>query len=299
MKKVLVCRSTDNEFTKLFIQELNACGSDQVVYEYWNFKNFMLKIDNQENTFIVNGKDIREFSAIYFLHWRGKYKNIGHLLAYYAKQNDIFFIDEHLSNLPTANKAYQTLVFSMNGVGVPKSVVSNFEYIDYEELKKFLGNNFVAKALASNRGKDNYLMKSKEDFAKRKAEYKYTDFIFQEFIPNSFDFRALVVGGKDLVYLKKRSRLNKQASHLNNTSQGAENTFIEDFDNPIYHSLVETAKKAARLSGLDITGVDLVFKNDDLQSQPFVLEANPSPSISGNVSRYANGINKFLQVKLK
>jgi glutathione synthase/RimK-type ligase-like ATP-grasp enzyme len=61
-------------------------------------------------------------------------------------------------------------------------------------------------------------------------------------------------------------------SHLNNTSQGGRADLVGDFPT----EALETARKAAVLSGREIAGVDILF---DRQGKHYVLEVNETPAI--------------------
>ncbi len=103
--------------------------------------------------------------------------------------------------------------------------------------------------------------------------------LIQEYIAESHgvDVRALVVGDKVVASMRRRSRGREFRSnyHLNGT--------VEPIDIPLEYE--EVAKRAARVLGLKVAGVDLLEGTDG----PLVLEVNSSPGLEG--IEKASGVN--------
>jgi len=103
--------------------------------------------------------------------------------------------------------------------------------------------------------------------------------LIQEYIAESHgvDVRALVVGDKVVASMRRRSRGREFRSnfHLNGT--------VEPIEIPLEYE--EVAKRAARVLGLKVAGVDLLEGTDG----PLVLEVNSSPGLEG--IEKASGIN--------
>lgn len=103
--------------------------------------------------------------------------------------------------------------------------------------------------------------------------------LIQEYIAESHgvDVRALVVGDKVVASMRRRSRGREFRSnfHLNGT--------VEPIDIPLEYE--EVAKRAARVLGLKVAGVDLL----EGIGGPLVLEVNSSPGLEG--IEKASGVN--------
>jgi ribosomal protein S6--L-glutamate ligase len=103
--------------------------------------------------------------------------------------------------------------------------------------------------------------------------------LIQEYIAESHgkDIRALVVGDKVVASMRRKARGREFRSnyHLNGT--------IESVDLP--EEFAEVARRAARVLGLHIAGVDLLESDQG----PLVLEVNSSPGLEG--IEKASGVN--------
>jgi glutathione synthase/RimK-type ligase-like ATP-grasp enzyme len=110
-------------------------------------------------------------------------------------------------------------------------------------------------------------------------------FICQEFLPNSFDYRLVTIGGKVAV-IKKRIRTSKE-SHLNNVFQGAK---IEIVPATGLNDIINIAEKAAKVYNTEVAGVDILVS--DKTGLPYVLEINRAPDISDDAS--AAAIDNYL-----
>ena len=103
--------------------------------------------------------------------------------------------------------------------------------------------------------------------------------LIQEYIAESHgkDIRALVVGGKVVACMRRKARGREFRSnyHLNGTVEKVE----------ISEEYAEVARRAARVLGLNVAGVDLLEGNDG----PLVLEVNSSPGLEG--IEKASGVN--------
>jgi len=103
--------------------------------------------------------------------------------------------------------------------------------------------------------------------------------LIQQYIAESHgrDVRALVVGDKVVAAMRRRARGREFRSnfHLNGTVEPVE---LDD-------EYINAARRAARVLGLNIAGVDLLEGADG----PLVLEVNSSPGLQGIES--ASGVN--------
>ncbi len=94
--------------------------------------------------------------------------------------------------------------------------------------------------------------------------------LLQEYIPNpGVDIRAFVVGDRVIGSMKRVAQLNEWRSNIH---LGAKGVPIELDDHA-----KEIAVRASRAVGLEISGVDMIFRGDE----PVVLEVNASPGFRG------------------
>lgn len=168
-----------------------------------------------------------------------------------------------------------------NGIRLPRTYMSSHHVILNEFKKKCppLAYPFIAKAADAFGGQLNYLVHSYDELAEALQNNKDQFFVLQEFVPNKFDYRVLVMGG-EIKFILKRSRATDSDSHLNNTSAGADGEFV-----PI-DTLSETeqadALKAAELTlRSDFAGVDLLINSET--GGHYILEVNEAPAIQTGV----------------
>lgn len=94
--------------------------------------------------------------------------------------------------------------------------------------------------------------------------------LLQEYIPNpGVDIRALVVGDRVVGSMKRVAPHNEWRANIH---LGAKGVPIELDDRA-----KDVAVRASKAVGLEISGVDMIFRGDD----PYVLEVNASPGFRG------------------
>lgn len=164
-------------------------------------------------------------------------------------------------------------VLSRAGMGMPKTVFTNYS-MDIDEIIRHVGGvPLIIKLLEGTQGLGVMLAENKnaassiiETFHDLKARV-----IAQEFISevNGADVRAFVVDGEVIGAIKRQAKSGEFRSNLH---RGASAMLIK-----LTSQERRTAVLAAKTIGLDIAGVDL------LQSSrgPLVLEVNSSPGLQG------------------
>src|SRR5210317_2130832 len=164
-------------------------------------------------------------------------------------------------------------ILSRAGVGLPKTVFTNYAK-DVEHVVKSVGGApLVIKLLEGTQGLGVVLAETKnaaesvlEAFNGLQARV-----IVQEFIKEAkgADLRALVVDGQVVGAMKRQGKEGEFRSNLHRGGSATLIALSEDEEN--------AALKAARVMGLGVAGVDL------LQSErgPLILEVNSSPGLEG------------------
>lgn len=144
-------------------------------------------------------------------------------------------------------------------------------------------------------GSDNWLIKSEQDLIDAMEAVPDGSFVLQQFIPNEFDYRILVFGGKPRLAIK-RSRVSDD-THVNNTSKGGEGRLIDlkDMDKLILDLAVKAAEAVGRL---ELGGVDIII--DSNTGKPYVLEVNKSPQIEtgSNIDKKLEVFSDFVMEKI-
>jgi RimK family alpha-L-glutamate ligase len=217
-----------------------------------------------------------------------------------------------------ACKAYQMLALKRAGIDVPKTIYGSLWYL-YETMnnrvnsqhkifpsgqsamqveipEKFTSSNLlnnnsqskenididfpvILKGSGGDRGTRVYKADNLEELEElvRKLRKSETEegkrYMLQEFIPNDVDYRVLVLGNKVLGVMKRASQSSEE--FRNNYSAGGT---VEVADLP--ENVKKLAIKSAEVCGLAVAGVDVAFRNYDI-NQPVIWEVNKGPQFKG------------------
>ena len=171
------------------------------------------------------------------------------------------------------HKGLMHLELSNNDIQMPRTILSPmiFDYLlnsedylikCYEEL----GKEIIIKESKGSFGMQVYLIKDKEEFIKKVTELnkRNVDFIMQENIKSSYgkDIRVNIIGNKVIGAMLRESDKDFRA----NISQGGKGKLIN-----LTTEQEEIALKAHKVLGLDFSGVDLLFGEDN---KPILCEVN-------------------------
>lgn len=241
--------------------------------------------------FTHHNQDFKNFDVIIF---RGITKHIpqAQLLAGYMYSAKKIVIDERLATQRYIESKFSSLLkFSQAGLPMPKTL----QILDEKKLKilvKTLRFPLIAKKQMSSKGQGVFKI---ENFTQLKKIIKNLDLakiIFQKYIPSNFDIRVLVVGEKVLGAIKRTA---KKGDFRSNVFQGGKAEIY-----PLSAKLKNLALKAAKISGNDIAGVDIMISRN---GQAYILESNRAPQFA--TFQKVTGINvakeiiKFLEKKLR
>ena len=184
-----------------------------------------------------------------------------------------FTIADSNAILRSRDKLRSLQVLSREGLGLPKTVFTNFSKDKDDVIQSVGGAPLIIKLLEGTQGLGVVLAETKkaaesvlDAFNGLKARV-----IVQEFIKESkgSDVRVFVVGGKVIGAMK---RTGKEGEFRSNLHRGGSAQVIE-----LSKEERKAAVKAVKAMGLGIAGVDL------LQSErgPLILEVNSSPGLEG------------------
>ena len=171
------------------------------------------------------------------------------------------------------HKGLMHLVLSNNGISMPKTILSPmiFDYsLNSEDYLincyEALGESVIIKESMGSFGMQVYLINNREEFINKVKELNKNriDFIIQENIKSSFgkDIRVNIIGDKVVGAMLRESKTDFRA----NISQGGIGTLID-----LNKEQEELALKAHKALGLDFSGVDLLFGENN---NPLLCEVN-------------------------
>ena len=275
MKKVLLIvanrEKLDQESTKFVLDGLLARKDDNISFDITSFDGLSMLVD-KDNSYIKDlgkGFDVADFDLVVF-RTVGESAEEAAAVDAYCRKKGIKKIDRSLVPLVSRklNCAFDRWAAGLN---VPITAYGPIEGL--EMALERIGLPAVLKATNGRRGQDNYLIKTVEELREIVAQNLDKKFVLQNFIPNDGDYRILVLNyGRVVVDLRQR----QGDTHLNNASAGGTETIVEDTAG--LEDAIELAKKAAKLDGLEIAGVDIIIDKDT--TVPYVLEVNRAPQLT-------------------
>ncbi len=236
-----------------------------------------------------NNVDLDSYDLVYFKQYGLETR----ACATYLQAKGIPFLNQDLGSNYIYNKLDQYILLGCNNFLLPDSI-----YTSHQNLIEIAKDNtypFILKSITSSLGNDNYLIQNYEQLREVLCENPKTPFVMQEYIPNDFDYRVLVLGHKVGTVLKRQRR--DASDHRNNAYLGAQEEEVIKPDK----SIIEISVKTSRLLNKDIAGIDLIF--DEKTKQYYIIELNSKPlftydtRISSEVPQFTKYIDHYLEKK--
>jgi len=193
------------------------------------------------------------------------------------------------------DKMFTQQVLAASDLPVPKTMLAK-QPVNIELVEKQLGFPAVVKTILGSQGRGVFLCDTRSGFEDLmqlvSATESKANMIIQEFIKSSKgrDLRVFVIGGKVVACME---RLAKEGDFKANFSRGGE---VRQFK--ISPEIEWLATESARILGLDIAGIDLLFDGEHFK----ICEANSSPGFRGiesccNIS-IPDEIYDFIKIRL-
>ncbi len=224
----------------------------------------------------LTGKSLDSFDDVYYELWYKCPEQAFASAIFLKRRNKRFFSQELLNTMPLS-KVGELAALADQGIPLPDTFTSSAR-----EIKKVFAKRasrpfaypFVMKAADGYGGKNNFLITSYQELKEVLTKYSSLTFVCQAFIPNDCDYRCIVLGDK-VRFVLKRTRTHA-ATHLNNTSQGADGVSIPADSLPPY--ILDDAVRAAQiLRRSEFSGVDVLI--DKQTGKHYILEVNQTPQI--------------------
>ncbi|MDT0634201.1 30S ribosomal protein S6--L-glutamate ligase [Spectribacter hydrogenoxidans] len=185
----------------------------------------------------------------------------------------VYPLNESVAISRSRDKLRSMQLLSRKGIGVP---VTGFAHSpdDTDDLLDLVGRPpFVIKLTEGTQGKGVVLAETRKAAESVIDAFRGLDahFLLQEFIKEAkgADIRCFVIGDKVVAAMKRQA---KDGEFRSNIHRGGVATPIR-----ITPEERSTAVRAARIMGLNVSGVDLLRSNHG----PVVMEVNSSPGLEG------------------
>ncbi len=269
MRIAILSQNPNLYSTKRIVEAGTKKGHEMVIIDHTKCN---LVIEKKNPTIIYKGKTLSDFDGVI--------PRIGASVTFYGtavvrqfEMMKVFSATESQALVRSRDKLRSLQILSRAGLGLPKTVFSNYskdvnEVVDAVGgaplvIKLLEGTQGLGVVLADNRNSAESIL---EAFNGLKARV-----IAQEFIKEAggADIRVFIVDG---VVVGAMKRQGKEGEFRSNLHRGGSANIIELSDEE-----ENAALKAAKAMGLGIAGVDL------LQSSrgPLILEVNSSPGLEG------------------
>jgi ribosomal protein S6--L-glutamate ligase len=269
MKIVILSRNPKLYSTKRLVEAAETRGHEVLVIDHLKC---IIEIEKKKPKIFYNGEYLENVDAVI--------PRIGASVTFYGssvvrqfEMMKVFTAVKSEALIESRDKLRSLQVLSRAGVGLPRTVFTNYTKDVNHVIKSVGGTPLVLKLLEGTQGLGVVLAETKnaatsviEAFNGLKARV-----IAQEFISESkgADIRAFVVDGTVVGAMKRQGVKGEFRSNLH---RGGSASIIELSDEE-----ENTAIKAARAMGLGVAGVDMLQSD----SGPLVLEVNSSPGLEG------------------
>jgi ribosomal protein S6--L-glutamate ligase len=269
MKIAILSRNPKLYSTKRLVEAAKLKGHEAVIIDHLKC---IIEIEKKKPRIYYNGEYLTDIDAVI--------PRIGASVTFYGtavvrqfEMMKVFTAIESQALVRSRDKLRSLQVMSRAGVGMPRTVFTNYTKEVDHVIKSVGGAPLVLKLLEGTQGLGVVLAETRnaatsviEAFNGLKARV-----IAQQFIKESkgADIRAFIVDG---VVVGAMKRQGKEGEFRSNLHRGGTASIIELSDEED-----TTARKAARAMGLGIAGVDMLQS----ESGPLVLEVNSSPGLEG------------------
>lgn len=269
MKIVVLSRNPNLYSTKRLIEAGKQRGHEMLIVDH---SKCDLVIEKKKPAVYYKGQKLEDVDAVI--------PRIGASVTFYGtavvrqfEMMKVFTAIESQALVRSRDKLRSLQILSRAGLGLPKTVFTNYSRNVKEIIKVVGGTPVVIKVLEGTQGlgvvlaeTDNAAESVIEAFNGLKARV-----IVQEYIKESkgADVRAFVVDGVVVGAMKRQGKKGEFRSNLHRGGTAEIIELNEDEEN--------AALKAARVMGLGVAGVDMLQSNHG----PLILEVNSSPGLEG------------------
>lgn len=225
----------------------------------------------------INGQNLSSYDLIYLCAGvESKRRYEWYVACDYIKNNsntkivNEIAIDPSMKYYPVQTWFY--LKQFENKIPQPQTF-SIFNGGEVENISKDLGFPLIVKLSETHQGKGIFLTKSAGEIKNIIEENPGQTYLLRKFIPNDGDIRVFVVGGDSIGAMKRTPANGEFRSNISAGGLG------ETFDLEKSPEIKELAENAAKVTGIEIAGVDIMI--DKETGEYYVLEVNTGPQFKG------------------
>lgn len=255
---------------KIIIQE--KLKLKDITLDTASIKDIVFEIIDGVVTVNIKGKDLKQYDYVWIQSgWNTTH--MAYLLHLYLKSQQI----PHNKTNSHNTKLSDIFTLAYKGVLVPNTYFHNGLNVTKEnisEIADICGLPCIYKTSLGSLGCNVFLIDKEEEIKPTiKDNGKYNRYIFQQYIPNDFDYRVVIANGKS-TSVCKRTRVTDK--FRNNVALGACEEFIKIKDVPT--DVIDIAIQSANALKLKWAGVDVV--TDKETGENYILEVNRRPGLT-------------------
>lgn len=299
--KVLVLTGNPSA-NQIFFDQVGDHTKNNVAFDCIDYDKLWYVIDGAETRVISteNGSDLASYRLVYIKARRDN-PELAYAVAEYLRFAGSRFIDKECGQYVSMSKLSEYMKLNCYGLPVPKSIAAKTSLLqkNYETIVEAIGSPFVLKEISSDRGKNNYLVSTKENFKAilRDAPPQYV-FIAQQYIENEGFYRVNILGDKVslIVWRGAVAHQDPAKAHLNKPANGMNAKKVSPIT--VDGELRALALRAAAIMQRQLAGIDIV--QDVHTKKYYILEANNAPQLRGGLyhEEKVQSVAKFFDKEL-
>ncbi len=253
------------------------------------FKDIEIIFQNKKTTILYKGIDIRKFSFVWLCSsWRTR--DLAYAIKLYLEHHKI----PHTPVEQGTSKLTDHMSFSLDNIPMPNTLFLATKRVDkfLNRIKDICGYPLIIKDIKGSRGTDTMKITNETQLLAKLQELpKHKKYLFQQYIPNEYDWGIMVANGK--VVSGEKSYPCK-GEFRNNACNGANEVFIDLTKIPKH--IKDMAIKSSLTLGLSWSRADILI--DKRTGNYSVLEVNRLPGITSKSSE-VDGAFMFLSSQIK
>ncbi|HBB65014.1 hypothetical protein A3K02_00635 [candidate division WS6 bacterium RIFOXYD1_FULL_33_8] len=243
-----------------------------ILLDIASIKDIIFTIIDGKITVEIKDKDLTKYDYVWIQSgWNTTH--MAYLLHLYLKSQKI----PHNKTNTHSTKLSDIFSLASKNILVPNTFFHNGLKINDDnilDIEKICKLPCIYKTSLGSLGSNVYLIDKTTDIEQTiKENGKYNRYIFQEYIPNNFDYRVVIANGKSTSVCKRTRQTDK---YRNNVALGASEDFINIKNVP--KDILNLAIQSAKALRLNWAGVDVVTNKDT--GQNYVLEVNRRPGLT-------------------
>jgi glutathione synthase/RimK-type ligase-like ATP-grasp enzyme len=253
-------------------EEIQKLLGDNICIVKGSFKDTTFQF-HQRLSILHKNKNIKDYDFIW-LSSTFSSRDISRSISLYLKYHNTPHTDMNYGE--GSSKLVDLTHFCLNTIPTPKSFFQKGDgiYHNISLLEKVCGFPLIIKDTKGLRGRNSYLANSKQELKGIINNLpKNKNFIFQQFIPNDYDWGILVAHGK-VVSAEKSYRTKEE--FRNNACHGAKEIFVDV--SKVSKDVTDIALNACKILNLDWGRADIVI--DKITNKPYLLEFNRFPGMT-------------------